>query len=63
MLDVGTGYDWVVVDPSFDAGTGLELLANLRERRSVRSLLRSSAPGETMRSACGGGAGGPGASA
>ena len=32
MLDVGTGFDWVVVDPSFDAGTGLELLVSLRER-------------------------------
>jgi two-component system, sensor histidine kinase and response regulator len=32
MLDVDTGFDWVVVDPSFEGGAGLALLASLRDR-------------------------------
>lgn len=32
MLDVGTGFDWVVVDSSFEAGSCIELLTSLRNR-------------------------------
>ncbi len=32
MLAIGTSYDWLIVDASFDGGTGRQLLANLRYR-------------------------------
>ncbi|GLT22483.1 hypothetical protein GCM10007933_19430 [Zoogloea oryzae] len=32
MLAIGTGYDWLIVDASFDGGSGRQLLADLRYR-------------------------------
>ena len=32
MLAIGTGYDWLIADASFDGGNGRQLIANLRYR-------------------------------